>query len=156
MSTIAEFKIIGRVGAVKDVGSTVHVSIASSYSYKDTRGDWAENVKWNEVTIFSEATQGYVKRNIRKGDLVYAAGTLSQTSYERNGERVYGVTLAVYSLPLRQGLLGYAHQMTRSFIYSAAGPLRLSERQCRDQFDTVCAPLSGAVEALLANGVGDS
>jgi urease accessory protein UreF len=68
---------------------------------------------------------------------------------------VYGVTLAVYSLPLRQGLLGYAHQMTRSFIYSAAGPLRLSERQCRDQFDTVCAPLSGAVEALLANGVGD-
>jgi len=94
MSTIAEFKIIGRVGAVKDVGSTVHVSIASSYSYKDTRGDWAENVKWNEVTIFSEATQGYVKRNIRKGDLVYAAGTLSQTSYERNGERIYGVTLA--------------------------------------------------------------
>jgi urease accessory protein UreF len=66
---------------------------------------------------------------------------------------VYGVTLAVYSLPLRQGLLGYAHQMTRSFIYSAAHLLRLSERQCRDQFDSLCAPLPGAVEALLAREV---
>jgi single-strand DNA-binding protein len=94
MSTIAEFKIIGRVGAIKDVGTTVRVSIASSYSYKNSRGDWAENVKWNEVTIFNEATQGFVKRNLGKGDLVYAAGTLGQTSYERDGERVYGVTLA--------------------------------------------------------------
>src|SRR5262249_52066168 len=33
---------------------------------------------------------------------------------------VYGLTLEVYSLPLRQGLLGYAHQTTRGFIYSAA------------------------------------
>ncbi len=29
---------------------------------------------------------------------------------------VYGLTLAIYSLPLRQGLLGYAHQTTRGFI----------------------------------------
>jgi single-strand DNA-binding protein len=94
MSTIAEFKIIGRVGAIKDVGTTVRVSIASNYSRKDNRGEWVESVKWNEVTIFNEATQGFVKRNLTKGDLVYTAGTLGQTSYERNGERVYGMTLA--------------------------------------------------------------
>jgi urease accessory protein UreF len=63
---------------------------------------------------------------------------------------VYGLTLAVYSLPLRQGLLGYAHQTTRSFIYSAARNLSLSERQCRALFDTLCAPLPAAVETLLA------
>ena len=63
---------------------------------------------------------------------------------------VYGLTLAVYSLPLRQGLLGYAHQTTRGFIYSAARMLRLSERQCRALFDTLCANLPEAVEALLA------
>ena len=83
-----EFKIIGRVGAIKDVGTTVRVSIASNYSRKDNRGEWVESVKWNEVTIFNEATQGFVKRNLTKGDLVYTAGTLGQTSYERNGERV--------------------------------------------------------------------
>ena len=63
---------------------------------------------------------------------------------------VYGLTLAVYSLPLRQGLLGYAHQTTRGFIYSAARMLQLSERQCRALFDSLCAGLPKAVEALVA------
>ena len=63
---------------------------------------------------------------------------------------VYGLTLAVYSLPLRQGLLGYAHQTTRGFIYSAARMLQLSERQCRDLFNDLCADLPGALEPLLA------
>ena len=66
---------------------------------------------------------------------------------------VYGLTLAIYSLPLRQGLLGYAHQTTRGFIYSAARMLRLSERQCRELFDDLCANLPEAVEALLAQKV---
>ena len=63
---------------------------------------------------------------------------------------VYGLTLAVYSLPLRQGLLGYAHQTTRGFIYSAARMLQLSERQCRVLFDSLCADLPHVVEALVA------
>ncbi len=62
---------------------------------------------------------------------------------------VYGLTLEIYSLPLRQGLLGYAHQTTRGFIYSAAGSLGLSEHQCRDLFDALCASLPGAVDELL-------
>ncbi len=62
---------------------------------------------------------------------------------------VYGLTLEVYSLPLRQGLLGYAHQVTRGFIYAAARPLALSERDCRALFDHLCQPLPGAVHELL-------
>ena len=62
---------------------------------------------------------------------------------------VYGLTLAVYSLPLRQGLLGYTHQTTRGFIYSAARMLSLSEHQCRALFDSLCAGLPEAVEALV-------
>src|SRR4029077_1319964 len=62
---------------------------------------------------------------------------------------VYGLTLAIYSLPLRQGLLGYAHQTTRSFIYSAARTLELSERKCREVFDELCVDLPAAVERLI-------
>ena len=62
---------------------------------------------------------------------------------------VYGITLWVYSLPLRQGLLGYAHQTTRGLIYSGARLLRLSEHCCRALFDELAAPLSGAVEDLV-------
>jgi urease accessory protein UreF len=60
---------------------------------------------------------------------------------------VYGVTLAVYSLPLRQGLIAYAHQTTRSFIYSAARTLQLSERACRAIFEDTNAGLPEAVKA---------
>jgi len=66
---------------------------------------------------------------------------------------VYGLTLAVYSLPLRQGLLGYAHSTTRGFIYSAARMLKLSERQCRDLFDELCVDLPQAVEELIRHKV---
>jgi urease accessory protein UreF len=62
---------------------------------------------------------------------------------------VYGLTLAIYSLPLRQGLLGYAHQTTRSLIYSSARTLCLSERTCRDLFEELCGVLPAAIEELL-------
>jgi urease accessory protein UreF len=66
---------------------------------------------------------------------------------------VYGLTLAIYSLPLRQGLLGYAHQTMRSFIYSAARLPELSERECRQLFDELCVGLPGAIEELLKQRV---
>jgi urease accessory protein UreF len=62
---------------------------------------------------------------------------------------VYGLTMAIYSLPLRQGLLGYAHQTLRGFIYSAAPKLRLSEHDCRQLFDSLGAELPEAVEGLI-------
>jgi urease accessory protein UreF len=63
---------------------------------------------------------------------------------------VYGLTLALYSMPLRQGLLGYGFQTTRGFIYSAARFLQLSDRDCRTFLQELCEPLSEAVEALIA------
>lgn len=63
---------------------------------------------------------------------------------------VYGLTLALYSMPLRQGLLGYGYQTTRGFIYSAAKPLHLSENDCRSLLENLCASLPAAVEALIA------
>lgn len=62
---------------------------------------------------------------------------------------VYGLTLEVYSLPLRQGLLGYAQQTTRGFIYSAARMLQLSEKTCRRLLEDLGRPLPAAVDDLL-------
>lgn len=66
---------------------------------------------------------------------------------------VYGVTLAVYSLPLRQGLFGYAHQTTHGFIQSAASSLALSETDCRTIFEELCADLPAGIESLLSQGI---
>jgi urease accessory protein UreF len=56
---------------------------------------------------------------------------------------VYGMTLVLYSLPLRQGLLGYAQQTTRGFIHAAARSLQLKESECGKLFEEFC----GALEA---------
>jgi len=66
---------------------------------------------------------------------------------------VYGLTLAVYSLPLRQGLLGYAQQTTRGFIHAAARPVKATETEYRNLFIELCEPLPAAVESLLAKTV---
>jgi urease accessory protein UreF len=66
---------------------------------------------------------------------------------------VYGITLAIYSLPLRQGLLGYAQQSTRSFIHSAARSLRFSEKTSQKLFDELSAQFPQAVETLLRKKV---
>ncbi len=66
---------------------------------------------------------------------------------------VYGMTLAVYSLPLRQGLFGYAQQTTRGFIQSAAVSLALSKTDCETLFDELGAGLSVGVESLLTQTV---
>jgi single-strand DNA-binding protein len=94
MNMLTEFKLIGRVGEIREVGSTLRVSVASSFSRRDNGGEWIDRTRWNEVTVFGEATRGYVKRNIVKGDLIFASGSLSQTKWEKDGETFYGVTLA--------------------------------------------------------------
>jgi urease accessory protein UreF len=62
---------------------------------------------------------------------------------------VYGLTLSVYSLPLRQGLLGYARQTLRGFIHTAARPLGLSELESRQLLDDLSQDLPAIVEADL-------
>lgn len=66
---------------------------------------------------------------------------------------VYGMTLTLYSLPLRQGLLGYAWQTIRSFIHAAARPLKLTEAQCQELLQVQCEPLPVVVEAMVMKPV---
>jgi urease accessory protein UreF len=105
---------------------------------------------------FASASRRVGQAHVRKlrplrDDRVVQRYLCAVDSGEANGWHtlVYGLTLAIYSLPLRQGLLGYAQQTTRGFIYAAARSLQLSERQCRNVFDELCEDLPRAVGALL-------
>jgi urease accessory protein UreF len=63
---------------------------------------------------------------------------------------VYGLTLALYSLPVRQGLINYARQTLHGFISVAARPLRLSHDQATELLEELCHCLPEQLEALLA------
>lgn len=69
---------------------------------------------------------------------------------------VYGISLAVYSLPLRQGLLSYAQHTLGGFIDHAAGPLRLAGADSVELHAEACAGLPGAMEHLLASAYGSA
>ena len=63
---------------------------------------------------------------------------------------VFGLVLSLYSLPLRQGLLGYGGQTIHGFVYGAAARLPLTRSQCVQVEEEAAAGLPGAVHALLA------
>ena len=63
---------------------------------------------------------------------------------------VYGLTLALYSLPLRQGLLHYAQLTLGGFLNSATANLKLSVAESSALRDELCANLPPAIEVALA------
>ncbi|HWN95692.1 MAG TPA: urease accessory UreF family protein [Methylomirabilota bacterium] len=62
---------------------------------------------------------------------------------------VYGVSLAMFSLPLRQGLQNYANQTLQGFIQSAARSLRLAEGDCETLFAAQSTQVLPAISSAL-------
>ena len=60
----------------------------------------------------------------------------------------YGVVLAVFNLPLRQGLVNYAVQTLGGFVDAAVHSHRLPERGCAAVLDEVCAALPSGLPPL--------
>jgi urease accessory protein UreF len=63
---------------------------------------------------------------------------------------VFGLTLALYSLPVRQGLLTYARQTLGGFIRAAARPLGLTQAECLELLDALGADLPRELETIVA------
>lgn len=74
----------------------------------------------------------------------------------RNGEAsawhtvVFGVVLAVYSIPLRQGLNHYTRQTVRGFLDAGAASLRLREAEVDDMESSLLAGAPAMVEKVLS------
>lgn len=62
---------------------------------------------------------------------------------------VFGVTLSVYSLPLRQGLLHYGAETLRGFVQLACRSLTVSELVLREMLDECFAQLVTGVDQML-------
>ncbi|MDQ6630866.1 MAG: hypothetical protein M3Y82_03805 [Verrucomicrobiota bacterium] len=62
---------------------------------------------------------------------------------------VYGITLAIYSLPLRQGLAFYAEQTLRGFSSAAARYHHFSENKCQEIIQERISTLPVSIEKIL-------
>ena len=63
---------------------------------------------------------------------------------------VYGVTLASFSFPLRQGLLNYAEQVLNGFVMAAGQHFELCEVESGKLLHEICATIPRSIEAALA------
>ena len=68
---------------------------------------------------------------------------------------VFGVVLAVYSIPLRQGLNHYGQQTIRGFIEGGAVSLKLRAPEISEMESTLLADLPAIVERTLASESGN-
>ena len=68
---------------------------------------------------------------------------------------VYGLTLAVYSFPLRQGLLHYARETLSGLARSAAGPEKFLDAAWQDMLERILARLPESVERIIPNAGDD-
>lgn len=62
---------------------------------------------------------------------------------------VYGLTLAIYSLSILQGLASYERQTLLGFIHAVAAPLRLSEQDCRNLLEDLSPALPRMADTIL-------
>jgi len=62
---------------------------------------------------------------------------------------VYGVTLAIYSLPILQGVVSYERQTLMGFIHAVARTLRLSEADCRNLIEELAPALPCMAESIV-------
>jgi len=67
---------------------------------------------------------------------------------------IYGLTLAVYSLPLRQGMQRYAVETMRGFIHAAGRSLHFSETKAQGLLEELCEDAPEKIESLLAQNMG--
>jgi len=65
---------------------------------------------------------------------------------------VYGISLHVYSVPLRQGLLSYTHLVIDGFAQAAAGRLALEEPAVHASSAEIVAPAPSVIDALIGTG----
>lgn len=63
---------------------------------------------------------------------------------------VYGISLAVFSLPVRQGLQNYAQHTIEGFVDASAKPLRLAEADCQALLTEQNQHVPRAIELAIA------
>ena len=55
--------------------------LATHFSWKDEDSEWQTHTDWHRISVFRESTIGWIKDTLKKGDMVYVEGKLSNHSW---------------------------------------------------------------------------
>jgi urease accessory protein UreF len=69
---------------------------------------------------------------------------------------VYGITLASFSFPLRQGLQNYAQQTLRGFVRSSGCAAQFDQSDCEELLEKITATIPEIIESVLAKSLSSA
>lgn len=104
-----KLQIIGRVGRDPEIRYTssgkavCSMSVATTQTWKDARGDRQEETEWHRVTIWGVQAE-FAEKYVAKGGLVYVEGRIKTNKWEDNdGNTRYDKDLVASDLKVLDG-----------------------------------------------------
>ena len=88
MRSVNRHTLLGHVGNVIPLKGVLKVNIA-------TNREWQSDVErksaidWVQVTVLDKKQAEWIEEHVGEGDLVYVESRVSNSSYDRGGEKVY-------------------------------------------------------------------
>ncbi len=108
MSSLNSCSFIGRVGKDVEVksldgGRIVAVfTLAVSEVYKDKAGERKEDTTWINCVAFAKLAE-IIEKYVKKGDLLYVNGRLSNKTYEKDGVTKYFTEVVLNDMKMLGG-----------------------------------------------------
>ena len=91
-NSINKVVLVGNLGRDPEIRHTtsgskiVHLSVATSDSWRDKNGERQEKTEWHRVVIFNSNLADFAERALKKGSKVYVEGSLQTRKFtDSNG-----------------------------------------------------------------------
>jgi len=147
--SINKVVLVGNLGRDPEVRHTnsgakiVHLSVATSDSWKDKNGERQEKTEWHRVVVFNTNLADFAERFLKKGSKVYVEGALQTRKYtDASGQEKFSteVVLGAYrgelvSLDAKLGVGNESSDTSASTNDSAVGGGWDSAETAAETFD---------------------
>ena len=88
MRTVNRHTLLGHVGNIIPLKNALKVNVATNREWQSD-GERKSATDWVQITVLDKKQAEWIEENVGEGDLVYVESRLSNSSYDRGGEKVY-------------------------------------------------------------------
>jgi len=104
---INEVRLVGNVGNEPEIRTTsagpmARISLATTDKWKNKKGEWEEKTQWHRLVAFGYAAE-YIQKFVKKGTLLYVAGSIEYGNYEKEGVVRYTTDIKVQRARVMNG-----------------------------------------------------
>ncbi len=94
MRSVNRHTLLGHVGNVIPLKGVLRVNVATNREWQSD-GQRKSATDWVQVTVLDRRQAEWIEENVGEGDLVYVESRVSNSSYDRGGEKVYKTDVIV-------------------------------------------------------------